>query len=86
MHFVLTFQCLSGHCSESRWRCWRAAGWLSASDAKKDDVNFYIAAEIENVALVDNPWKFTVEDGEKTANYVNGNLKRELHCVWKSFN
>ena len=47
----------------------------SASDAKKDDVNFYIAAEIENVPLIDKPWKFTVGDGEKTANYVNGKLE-----------
>ncbi|XP_066015625.1 tyrosine-protein phosphatase Lar-like [Pocillopora verrucosa] len=47
----------------------------SASDAKKEDLNFYIAAEQENAPVIDKPWKFTVGDGEKTANYINGRLE-----------
>lgn len=43
----------------------------AASDAKKDNLNFYIAAEIENLPAIEKPWKFTVGDGEKTANYEN---------------
>ncbi|PFX13685.1 Receptor-type tyrosine-protein phosphatase F [Stylophora pistillata] len=43
----------------------------AASDAKKDYFDFYIAAEIENVPVIEKPWKFTVGDSEKTANYKN---------------
>lgn len=43
----------------------------AASDANKDNLNFYVAAEIENLPVIEKPWKFTVGDGEKTANYKN---------------
>ncbi|XP_022806636.1 tyrosine-protein phosphatase Lar-like [Stylophora pistillata] len=43
----------------------------AASDSKRDNLKFYIAAEIENVPVIKKPWKFIVGDGEKTANYKN---------------
>ena len=48
----------------------------AASDAKKNDVNFYIAAEIKNVPVLKKPWKFTVGDGKKTKIYVNEELEK----------
>ncbi|XP_022808474.1 uncharacterized protein LOC111345455 [Stylophora pistillata] len=53
----------------------------AASEAKKDDVNFYIAAEIKNVPAVEKPWKFTVGDGEKTEIYVNEELEKGQNYI-----
>ena len=53
----------------------------AASDAKNDDVNFYIAAEIGNVPALKGPWKFTVGDGEKTGNYLNKELEKGQNYI-----
>ncbi|XP_022808475.1 receptor-type tyrosine-protein phosphatase F-like [Stylophora pistillata] len=56
----------------------------AASDARKDDVNFYIAAEIKNVQVHVKPWKFTVGNGKKTENYVNEKLEKgEKYTVYE---
>ena len=53
----------------------------AASDAKKENVNFYIAAEIENF---NKPQKFTVGDGNKTKKFVNEELdKGENYIVYE---
>ena len=53
----------------------------AASDAKNDDVNFYIAAEIGNVPVLKGPWKFTVGDGEKTGKYLNKELEKGQNYI-----
>ena len=53
----------------------------AASDAKNDDVNFYIAAEIRNVPALKGPWKFTVGDGEKTGYYLNKELEKGQNYI-----
>ncbi|PFX15296.1 Tyrosine-protein phosphatase Lar [Stylophora pistillata] len=56
----------------------------AANDAKTEDVNFYIAAEIENIPLLDKPQKFTVGDGEITEEYVNKKLEKgENYIVYE---
>ncbi|CAH3116195.1 unnamed protein product [Pocillopora meandrina] len=53
----------------------------AASDAKKENVNFYIAAEIENFY---KPQKFTVGDGNKTKEFVNEELEKgENYIVYE---
>ena len=53
----------------------------AASDAKKETVNFYIAAEIENF---NKPQKFTVGDGNKTKEFVNEELEKgENYIVYE---
>ena len=44
-------------------------------------MNFYIAAEIENVPVLNEPWKFTVGDGGKTGNYVNKELEKGQNYI-----
>ena len=60
----------------------------ASSDAKKENMNFYIAAEIENDPLLSKPQKFTVGDGLKTKEFVNEELEKgeNLHCVSESSN
>ena len=54
---------------------------LAASDAQKESVNFYIAAEIQNI---DKPRKFTVGDGKITEEYVNEELEKgENYIVYE---
>ena len=56
----------------------------AASDAKKENVNFYIAAEIENDPLLSKPQKFTVGDGHKTKEFVNEELEKgENYIVYE---
>ncbi|PFX12512.1 Receptor-type tyrosine-protein phosphatase F, partial [Stylophora pistillata] len=55
-----------------------------ASDANKENVNFYIAAEIKNIPLLDKPRKFTVGDGKITEEYVNEELEKgENYIVYE---
>ena len=53
----------------------------AASDAKNDDVNFYIAAEIENFPVLNESWKFSVGDSKKTGNYVNKELEKGQNYI-----
>ena len=56
----------------------------AVSDAKKENVNFYIAAEIENDPLLSKPQKFTVGDGHKTKEFVNEELEKgENYIVYE---
>ena len=56
----------------------------AASDAKKDNVNFYIAAEIDNFPLINKPQKFTVGDGNRTKEFVNEELEKgENYIVYE---
>ena len=56
----------------------------AASDAKKENTNFYIAAEIKNVPLLNEPQKFIVGDGEKTKEFVNEELEKgENYIVYE---
>ncbi|XP_066015608.1 receptor-type tyrosine-protein phosphatase F isoform X2 [Pocillopora verrucosa] len=56
----------------------------AASDAKKENMNFYIAAEIENDPLLSKPQKFTVGDGHKTKEFVNEELEKgENYIVYE---
>ena len=56
----------------------------AVSDAKKENVNFYIAAEIENDPLLSKPRKFTVGDGNKFKEFVNEELEKgENYIVYE---
>ena len=56
----------------------------AASDAKKENVNFYIAAEIDNFPLINKPQKFTVGDGNRTKEFVNEELEKgENYIVYE---
>ena len=56
----------------------------AASDAQEENVNFYIAAEIENDPLLSKPQKFTVGDGHKTEEFVNEELEKgENYIVYE---
>ena len=44
-------------------------------DAKKDNLNFYVAAEIENNPVYEKSWKFTVGDDKTYGTYKNEGLK-----------
>ena len=47
-------------------------------------MNFYIAAEIENVPLLSKPQKFTVGDGSKTKKFMNEELEKgENYIVYE---
>ena len=43
--------------------------------AKNDNLNFYVAAEIENDPVHEQSWKFTVGDGKSYGIYTNEGLK-----------
>ena len=45
------------------------------NDAKKDNLNFYVAAEIGNDPVRDKSWKFTVGDEKTYGTYTNEGLK-----------
>ena len=45
-------------------------------NANKDNLNFYIAAEIENNPVHDKSWEFTVGDYQKYGKYANKELER----------
>ena len=56
----------------------------AANDAKKENVNFYIAAEIDNFPLINKPQKFTVGDGNRTKEFVNEELEKgENYIVYE---
>ena len=44
--------------------------------SNKDELSFYVAAEIENSPLYEKSWKFTVGDGNSYGPFVNKELKR----------
>ena len=46
------------------------------NDAKKDNLNFYVAAEIENDPVRETSWKFTVGDDKTYGDYVNEALEK----------
>ena len=45
-------------------------------NANKDNLNFYIAAEIENNPVNEKSWEFTVGDDQEYGTYVNKGLER----------
>lgn len=47
-----------------------------ASDTDKGNLNFYIAAEILNVPVYEESWKFTIGDDKTYRAYVNKGLER----------
>ncbi len=51
------------------------------STANKDNVNFYVAAEIANVPVHEESWKFSVGDDKKYGDYVNKGLERGAEYV-----
>ena len=56
----------------------------AVSDGKIENVNFYIAAEIENEPLLSKPRKFTVGDGNKFKEFVNEELEKgENYIVYE---
>ena len=56
----------------------------AVSDAKKENVNFYIATEIENEPILSKPQKFTVGDGNKFKEFVNEELEKgENYIVYE---
>ena len=56
----------------------------AVSDGKIENVNFYIAAEIENDPLLSKPRKFTVGDGNKFKEFVNEELEKgENYIVYE---
>ena len=53
-------------------------------DANKDNLNFYIAAEIDNDPVHEESWEFTVGDDQKYGTYVNKELERgEKYVVYQ---
>ena len=53
----------------------------AVSDGKIKNVNFYIAAEIENDPLLSKPQKFTVGDGNKFQEFVNEELEKGQNYI-----
>ena len=47
-----------------------------ANDTDKDNLNFYVAAEILNVPVYEESWKFTIGDDETYRAYVKKGLER----------
>lgn len=45
-------------------------------DSNKDSLNFYVAAEIENIPVFEKSWKFTVGDGNRYGKFINKKLER----------
>ncbi len=53
-------------------------------NANKDNLNFYIAAEIENNPVHEESWKFSVGDDKKYGDYVNKGLERgEKYIIYQ---
>ena len=47
-----------------------------ANNAIKDNLNFYIAAELLNDPVYENSWEFTIGDDKTYGAYVNKGLER----------
>ena len=47
-----------------------------SNNASKDNLNFYITAEIQNVPVYEKSWKFTVGDDKMYEGFVNKPLER----------
>ncbi|PFX14896.1 Tyrosine-protein phosphatase Lar, partial [Stylophora pistillata] len=45
-------------------------------DSNKDSLNFYVAADIENIPVYEKSWKFTVGDGNRYGKFINKKLER----------
>ena len=46
-----------------------------SNNTNKDNLNFYIAAEIPNVPVYEESWELTIGDGKTYGSYVNKGLK-----------
>ena len=51
------------------------------SNANKDNLNFYVAAEIGNNPVHEEPWEFNVGDDKKYGAYENKGLERGENYV-----
>ena len=53
-------------------------------NANKDNLNFYITAEIDNDPVHEKSWEFTVGDDRENGTYVNKRLERgEKYIVFQ---
>ena len=47
-----------------------------ANNTNKDHLNFYVAAEIQNVPVYEESWKFNVGDEKTYGRFINKGLER----------
>ncbi len=53
-------------------------------NANKDNLNFYLAAEIENNPVREESWEFSIGDDKKYGAYINKGLERgEKYVVYQ---
>ena len=55
-----------------------------ANSASESNLNFYIAAEINNDPVHERPWEFTVGDNKNIGAYVNSALQKgQVYIVYQ---